>query len=101
MAAAMPLAMLVAMATASAMFVIVAVLMAVAAAATRGAFGLRNLARKEGVYDVVAVARRTREDVDAGLSKGVDSPAANTTADKHVNAARRKHAGKRAVTSTI
>ena len=97
----MSLAMLMAMATASAALMAVAVLVAVATAAARGALGLRDLARKEGVHDVVAVARRTGIDIDAGLSEGVNSPAADATTDKHVDAACCKHAGKSAMTSTI
>ena len=97
----MSLAMLMAMATASAALMAVAVLVAVATATARGALGLRDLARKEGVHDVVAVARRTGIDIDAGLSESVNSPAADATADEHVNAARCKHAGKSAMPSTI
>ena len=99
----MSLAMFMAMATASAALMAVAVLVAVAVAtaAARGALGLRDLARKEGVHDVVAVARRTGIDIDAGLSEGVNSPTADATADKHVDAACCKHAGKSAMTSTI
>lgn len=101
MAAVMSLAMLMVVATASAALMAVAVLVAVATATARGALGLRDLARKEGVHDVVAVARRTGIDIDAGLSESVNSPAADATADEHVNAARCKHAGKSAMTSTI
>ncbi len=99
----MSLAMFMAMATASAALMAVAVLVAVAVAtaAARGALGLRDLTRKEGVHDVVAVARRTGIDIDAGLSEGVNSPTADATADKHVDAACCKHAGKSAMTSTI
>ena len=91
----------VAMATASAALMAVAVLVAVATASARGALGLRDLARKESVHDVVAVARRAGIDIDAGLSEGVNSSAADATADKHVDAACCKHAGKSAMTSTI
>ena len=95
----MSLAMLMVVATASAALMAMAV--AVATAAARGTLGLRDLARKEGVHDVVAVARRTGIDIDAGLSESVNSPAADATADKHVDAACCKHAGKSAMTSTI
>ena len=91
--------MIMAMATAAAALMAVAVLVATAAA--RGTLGLRDLARKEGIHDVVAVARRAGIDIDAGLSEGVNSPAADATADKHVDAACCKHAGKSAMTSTI
>ena len=97
----MSLAMLMAMATASAALMAVAVLVAVATAAARGALGLRDLTRKEGIHDVVAVARRAGIDIDAGLSEGVNGPAADATADEYVNAACCKHAGKSAMTSTI
>ena len=90
-----------AMATASAALMAVAVLVAVATASARGTLGLRDLTRKEGIHDVVAVARRTGIDIDADLSEGVNSPAADAPADKHVDAARCKHAGKSAMTSTI
>ena len=93
--------MLMAVATASAALMTVAVLVAVATAAARGALGLRDLTRKEGIHDVVAVARRAGIDIDAGLSEGVNSTAADATADKHVDAACCKHAGKSAMTSTI
>ena len=88
--------MLVAAATAT--LVAVAMLMTMSTTAARGALGLRDLARKEDVHDVVAVARRTGIDVDAGLSEGVNSPAADAAADKHVDAACREHAGKSATT---
>ena len=60
--------MLMAVTAASTALMAVAVLVAVATAAARGALGLRDLARKEGVHDVVAVAHRTGIDIDAGLS---------------------------------
>ena len=93
--------MLMAVAAASAALMAVAVPVAMAAAAARGALGLRDLARKEGIHDVVAVARHAGIDIDAGLSEGVNSPAADATADKHVDATCCKHAGKGAMTSTI
>ena len=97
----MSLAMLMAVATATAALMAAASLVAVATAAARGALGLRDLTRKEGIHDIVAVARRTGIDIDAGLSEGVNSPAADATADKHVDAACCKHAGKSAMTNTI
>ena len=101
MAAVMAFAMIMTVAAATAALVAVAMLMTMSTAAARDALGLRDLARKEGVHDVVAVARCTGIDIDAGLSEGVNSPAADAAANKHVNAACCKHAGKSAVTSTI
>ncbi len=88
-------------AAAAAALMAVTVLVAMAAAAARGPLGLRDLARKEGVHDVIAVARRTGIDIDAGLSESINSPAANATADKHVNATRCEHAGESTVAGTI
>ena len=59
-------------------------LMAMATATARGALGLRDLARKEGIHDVVAVARRTGIDIDAGLSESVNSPAADALSLIHI-----------------
>lgn len=89
------------MAVAAAALMAVAVLVAVTAAATRGALGLRNLARKESIHDVVAIACRTGIDIDTGLSESVNSPATNTAANKHVNASCRKHASESAMTGTV
>ena len=101
MAAVMSLAMLMAVAAAAATLMTVTVLVAVTAAVARGALGLRDLARKEGIHDVIAIACRTGIDVDAGLSEGVNSSAADAAADKHVDAACREHAGKSTMTSTV
>ena len=94
-------AVLVVVAAAAAALVAVAMLMTMSTTAARGALGLRDLARKEDVHDVIAATRRTGIDVDAGLSEGVNSPAADAAADKHVDAARREHAGKSTMTSTV
>lgn len=101
MAAVMAFAMIMTVAAAAATLVAVTVLVAMATAAARGSLGLRDLARKEGVHDVVAVARRTGIDIDAGLSEGVNSPAADAAADKHVDATRCEHTGKSTMTSTV
>lgn len=63
--------------------------------------GLRDLARKESIHDVVAIACRTGIDIDTGLSESVNSPATNTAANKHVNASCRKHASESAMTGTV
>ena len=99
MAAVMALTMI--MTVAAAAFVAVTVLMAMSTTAARGALGLRDLSRKEGVHDIVAAARRTGVDIDASLSEGVNSPAADAAADKHVDAACREHAGKSTMTGTV
>lgn len=89
------------MAVAAAALVAVAVVVAVTAAATRGALGLRDLAHKESIHDVVAIACRTGIDIDTGLSESVNSTAADATANKHVNASCRKHASESATTGTV
>ena len=101
MAAVMAFAMIMTVAAAGTTLVAVAMLMTMSTTAARGALGLRDLARKEGVHDVVAVARRTGIDIDAGLSESINSPAADTAADKHVNATRCEHAGESTVAGTI
>ena len=84
-----------AMVTASAALMAVAVLVAVATASARGALGPRNLTRKEGIHEVVAVARRTGIDIEAGLSEGGNSPAADAPADQRIHAALHQKAGQR------
>lgn len=101
MAAVMAFTMIMTAAAAAAALVAMAMLVAMSTTAARGAPGLRDLARKEDVHDVVAVTRRTGIDIDASLSEGVNSPAADAAADKHVDAACREHTGKSAMTSTV
>lgn len=93
--------MLMAVTAATTALVAVAVLVTMASASAGSTLGLYNLAGKEGIYDVVAIACRAGEDIDAGLSESANSPAADATADEHVNATRCKHAGKGAMTGTV
>ena len=99
--AVVALAMLMAVTAATTALVTVAVLVTMASASAGSTLGLYNLAGKEGIYDVVAIACRAGEDIDAGLSESANSPAADATADEHVNATRCKHAGKGAMTGTV